>query len=29
METLWQDIRFGVRMLRKNPGFTTVAVSSI
>ncbi len=26
METLWQDIQFAVRMMRKNLGFTTAAV---
>ena len=26
METLWQDFQFAVRMMRKNPGFTTAAV---
>jgi putative ABC transport system permease protein len=26
METLWQDFQFGVRMMRKNLGFTTAAV---
>jgi len=26
METMWQDIRDGVRMLRKNPAFTAVVV---
>jgi len=26
LETLWQDLSFGLRMLRKNPGFAAVAV---
>jgi hypothetical protein len=26
METFWQDIRFGGRMLLKNKGFTVVAI---
>src|SRR6266540_6411703 len=29
LETLMQDLRFGVRMLYKNPGFTAVAVLTL
>ena len=29
METLWQDVKYGARMLAKNPGFTLVAMLSL
>jgi hypothetical protein len=29
LESVWQDVRFGARLLRRSPGFTTVALLSL
>ena len=29
VELFWQDVRFGMRQLRRNPGFTIAAVSAL
>ncbi|MGH9793351.1 MAG: permease prefix domain 1-containing protein [Candidatus Acidiferrales bacterium] len=29
LETLWQDVRYGARSLRKNPGYAAVALLTI
>jgi hypothetical protein len=29
MEEFWQDVFYGLRMLRKNPGFAAVAILSL